>query len=447
MSTKINPAIAKLAVPITQLREDSQNARKHDDRNIKAIAASLEEFGQQKPIVAIKDGTVIAGNGTLRAALSLGWDKLAVAFFDSKDIAKAKAYAIADNRSAELAEWDIPVLNQTIQELAAAGMDIDRTLQFKDDELKDLLLAFEHENPVDLVDQETPLPPENPVTKPGDLWLLGRHRLLCGDSSKREDLDRLLQGQPIHLVNTDPPYNVNVEARSNNALLAAGKKNWMHHQKMDMANRAKNGEVIKSTGQMRAKDRPLVNDFLKPEEFDKLLRLWFGNIAYALLPGRSFYIWGGYANCANYPPALKESELHFSQAIIWVKEHPVLTRKDFMGNHEWCFYGWREGAAHFFTPDIHNATDVWFVKKVSPQKMVHLTEKPVELAAKAMTYSSRPGENVLDLFGGSGSTLIAAEQMGRNAFLSEIDPAYCDVICQRFSALTGKQPTLDKPRK
>jgi DNA modification methylase len=161
-------------------------------------------------------------------------------------------------------------------------------------------------------------------------------------------------------------------------------------------------------------------------------------MARVLLPDRSFFIWGGYANCANYPPALKSCQLFFSQAIIWVKEHPVLTRKDFMGNHEWCFYGWREGAAHqFFGPP--NATDVWSVKKVSPQHMVHLTEKPVELSARAMLYSSRRGEHVLDLFGGSGSTLIAAEQAKRRAFLMEIDPLYCDVIVRRFEQFTGKK--------
>jgi DNA modification methylase len=205
------------------------------------------------------------------------------------------------------------------------------------------------------------------------------------------------------------------------------------------------GAVGKSTGQMRAKDRPLINDFIPEAEFEKLLRLWFGNLAGALIPGRSFYIWGGYANCGNYPPALKESGLYFSQAVIWVKEHPVMTRKDFMGNHEWCFYGWREGHAHWFAPDIHNATDVWAVKKIAPQKMVHLTEKPVELAARAMTYSSRSGENVLDLFGGSGSTLIAAEQLGRKAFLMELDPAYCDVIVERFKKLTN-QPAKQERR-
>jgi DNA modification methylase len=135
---------------------------------------------------------------------------------------------------------------------------------------------------------------------------------------------------------------------------------------------------------------------------------------------------------------LKATGLYFSQTIIWVKEHPVLTRKDFMGNHEWCFYGWREGAAHqFFGPS--NATDVWSVKKVNPQNMVHLTEKPTELAVRALQYSARPGEHVLDLFGGSGSTLIAAAQTGRRAFVMEIDPLYCDVIVQRWERFTGKQ--------
>jgi len=176
------------------------------------------------------------------------------------------------------------------------------------------------------------------------------------------------------------------------------------------------------------------------EAFATMLNQWFGNAARVLVPGGAFYIWGGYANVANYPGALKAAGLYFSQAIIWDKQHPVLTRKDFMGAHEWCFYGWREGAGHhYYGP--HNATDLWHVKKVNPQSMVHLTEKPVELAARAMSYSSKPGENVLDLFGGSGSTLIAAEQQGRRAFLMEIDPLYCDVIVQRWESFTGKKAT------
>jgi len=286
-----------------------------------------------------------------------------------------------------------------------------------------------------------PEPPDEAVTQPGDLWILGNHRLLCGDSGKAEDVDRLLDGASIHLVNTDPPYNVGVASRSNAAIAASGDRPT-GQQGMDIAIRGKKpiyGAPYAKTKKLRPKDRPLVNDFVSDEEFARLLRLWFGNIQRVLEPGRAFYIWGGYSNIWNYPNALRESRLYFSQMIIWVKEHPVLTRKDFLGNHEWCFYGWKEGAAHWFNPEITNATDVWSVKKVSPQSMVHLTEKPVELAVRAMTYSSRPGENVLDLFGGSGSTLIAAEKTGRRAFLMEIDPLYCDVIRQRWEEFTGRK--------
>jgi DNA modification methylase len=185
----------------------------------------------------------------------------------------------------------------------------------------------------------------------------------------------------------------------------------------------------------------LVNDFLSEADFDRLLRQWFGNLARVLLPGRCFVVWGGYANLSNYPSALKECGLYFSQAIVWDKEWPVLTRKDFMGAFELAFYGWKEGAAHqFFGPS--NVTDLWHVKKVNPQSMIHLTEKPVELATRAIEYCSRPGENVLDLFGGSGSTLIGAEMTGRRAFVMEIDGLYCDVIRARYEQFTGQKAQL-----
>ena len=174
-----------------------------------------------------------------------------------------------------------------------------------------------------------------------------------------------------------------------------------------------------------------------------MLEAWFGNIARVLEPGRSFYIWGGFSNIANYPPVLAKAGLYFSQAIIWDKMHPVMTRKDFMGAHEWAFYGWKEGAGHkFFGPN--NATDLWHVKKIPPQQLEHLTGKPAELAVMAMQYSSRRGDNVLDLFGGSGSTLIGAEQTGRNAFLMELDPPYCDVIVDRYQRFTGKAAVLER---
>jgi DNA modification methylase len=220
--------------------------------------------------------------------------------------------------------------------------------------------------------------------------------------------------------------------------IAAGLSSFevTHHPKPDVVRRPEKEK--RSDRKLRARDRPLANDFLSEEEFDPMLHAWFRNIARVLSPGRAYFIWGGYTNLGRFPAVLEATGLHFSQTVIWVKQHAVINRKDFMGNHEICFYGWREGAAHeFFGPN--NVTDVWSVKKVSPQSMLHLTEKPVELAVRAMHYSSRRGENVLDLFGGSGSTLIAAEQTGRRAFVMEIDPLYCDVIVRRFEQFTGKK--------
>jgi DNA modification methylase len=313
-------------------------------------------------------------------------------------------------------------------------MDFDLNLTgFSSDELLRLLDSQSNDGLTD--PDDVPAPPDEPITKPGDLWLLGKHRLLCGDSSKPEDVDRLLGGEPVHLVNTDPPYNVKVEPRSNNAI-AAGLSSFTAATPGPTADHSDEAEP--ASRKLRARDRPLSNDFVSEEEFGRLLRAWFGNLARVLLPGRGFYIWGGYSNCGNYPPVLKACELYFSQAIIWDKQHPVLTRKDYMGAHEWCFYGWREGAAHqYFGPN--NATDLWSIKKVNPQSMVHRTEKPVALAGLALEYSSQPGENVLDLFGGSGSTLIAAEQAGRKGFLMELDPLYCDVIVSRYEQFTGQK--------
>jgi DNA modification methylase len=240
-------------------------------------------------------------------------------------------------------------------------------------------------------------------------------------------------------VNTDPPYNVKVEPRSNNAI-AAGNSYFAapktHHQKFDLERHPEKSKPTQK--KLRAKDRPLANDFVTDEAFDEMLLAWFGNASRALKPGGSFYIWGGYANLGNYPGPLKASGLYFSQGVVWDKQHPVLTRKDFMGAFEICFYGWKEGAGHKFHGP-NNATDLWHLKKVNPQSMVHLTEKPVELAVRAIQYSSLTGDNVLDLFGGSGSTLIGCEQTGRKAFLMELDPLYCDVIVERWEKFTGRK--------
>jgi DNA modification methylase len=422
---------------ISEIKPYPNNPRLNDPA-VDAVAASIREFGFRQPIVVDENDVIVVGNTRYKSALKLGLEEVPVHVATGLSPAQIKAYRIADNKTADLSDWNHDLLVQELIGLQGMEFNLD-LVGFSADELSDLL----HSDPTNgLTDPDAvPEPPDEPKTKPGDLWLMGNHRLLCGDSSKPEDVDRLLDGAKIHLVATDPPYNVRVEPRSNNAIAAglssfAGTRN---HQALDLA---RHPEKAKPTGRkLRAKDRPLANDFVSDEEFDRLLHAWFGNIARVLEPGHGFYIWGGYANCANYPPVLKACGLYFSQAIIWVKEHPVLTRKDFMGNHEWCFYGWREGAAHrFFGPN--NAVDVWPVKKVNPTSMVHLTEKPVELATRAIQYSSRRDENVLDLFGGSGSTLIAAEQTGRRAFLMELDALYCDVIVTRWEQFTGQKATL-----
>ena len=421
-------------VPIERVFLSPSNPRVNDAA-VEHVAASIRRFGWQQPCVAKPSGEVIAGNTRLKAAKHLGMDRVPVVWFEGTDL-EATAYQVADNKTSEFATWDEPALATILQHLRAE--DALEGIGFSSGDIDDLLARLEAElGPGEGEDPGAGELPENPVTQKGDLWILGNHRLLCGDSAVPEDLDRLLDGAPIHLVNMDPPYGVKVEPRSNNAI-AAGLSSFpgtSHHQQLDLA---RHPGKRKPTSKLRPKDRPLQNDFLPAEEFSRLLRAWFGNASRVLLPGRSFYIWGGYGNIGNYPPALAESGLYFSQGIVWDKCHPVLTRKDYMGAFEICFYGWREGAAHeFFGPN--NATDLWDVKKVNPQSMVHLTEKPVELAELAMTYSSKRGENVLDLFGGSGSTMIAAERLGRRAFLMEIDPAYCDVIVTRWQNYTGKK--------
>ncbi|MFN5800418.1 MAG: DNA modification methylase, partial [Planctomyces sp.] len=377
---------------LSQLRPYEQNPRNNDDA-VDTVAASIREFGFRQPIVVDENGVIIVGHTRFKAAQKLRLTEVPVHVASGLSAEQIRAYRIADNKSSELAEWDFDLLPVELAALKDAnydigllGFDVDELARIMNPELKDGLT-----DPDDI-----PAPPDAATTQPGDLWILGDHRLLCGDSSKPEDLDRLLGGQVIHLVNMDPPYNVKVEPRSNNAI-AAGLSSFQgttHHQSMDVARHP--GKAKATQKKLRAKDRPLANDFVSEQEFDRLLDAWFGNASRVLQPGRGFYIWGGYANCANYPPFLKKHELYFSQAIIWDKMHPVLTRKDYMGAHEWCFYGWKEGAAHVYLGP-NNATDLWQVKKVNPQSMVHLTEKPVELAARAMQYSSRVGENVLDL--------------------------------------------------
>lgn len=462
------PPLTIERIPIDSVAPHPRNPREGD---VGAIARSLAmEEGQYRPIVVQARtpsgedrGIVLAGNHTWKAAKALAWTDIDAVLLTISDEA-ALAVMLRDNQSHELGRNDDMALFALLRELDAAGA-LSRTM-FDGSDIDDLLRDLEKNGedplgrmaPVDV--DAIPEPPDVAITQPGNIWVMGEHRLMCGDSGSPADLDRLLAGAVMDLLLTDPPYNVKVEPRSNNAIAAGlssfqasgghhssdgyegaqGHDGLSHHQSFDLA---RGKSKARGTGKMRAKDRPLTNDFVSDEAFLELLAAWFGNASRVLRPGGGFYIWGGYANIANYPAAIKAAGFYFSQAIIWDKEHPVLTRKDFMGAHEWAFYGWKEGAAHrFFGPA--NIPDLWHVKKVAPNAMVHLTEKPVELSRLAIEYSTRLGENVLDLFAGSGSTMMACEVAKRRGYMMEMDPPYCDVIVKRWEDFTGHKAVLEE---
>ena len=246
-----------------------------------------------------EQGVIVVGHGRYKAALKLGLEEVPVHAAVGLTPAQIKAYRIADNKSAELSDWDYDLLPIELAELQSMSYDLD-ILGFDREELAKLLNPGVKDGLCD--PDEVPEPPDEAVTKPGDLWILGNHRLLHGDASRPEDVDRLLDGQPIHLVNSDPPYGVRVEPRSNNAIAAGLSSFEATHHGPDGEPHSENNPPIPR--KLRARDRPLANDFLSKEEFERLLLAWFGNIARVLLPGHAFYVWGGYSNCGNYPPVL-----------------------------------------------------------------------------------------------------------------------------------------------
>ena len=332
---------------IDEIKPYDRNPRVNDNA-VEAVAASLKEFGFKQPIVVDTGGVIIVGHTRWKAAKALGLAKVPVHVAKDLTPEQVKAYRIADNRTGDIATWDFEILPIELNELREAGVDL-AVLAFDEEELGKLLTEGAGVKEALTDPDDVPEPPDEAVTQPGDIWLLGggpaAHRLMCGDSANAEDVDRLLAGAVIDLVNTDPPYGVHVEPRSNNAV-AAGLSSFgdpekikatMHHQAMD---EAIHGHRKPTTKKMRPKDRPLENDFVSDEDFQRMLLAWFGNASRVLKPGGSFYVWGGYANLANYPPALKACGLYFSQAIIWHKLHPVLTRKDFLGAFEIAYYGW-----------------------------------------------------------------------------------------------------------
>ncbi len=357
-----------------------QNNPRINEQAIDPVAASLKEFGFRQPLVVDTNGVIVVGHTRYHAAQKLGLQKVPVHVAVDLTPEQVRAYRIADNKTGEIAEWDFTILPIELAELKESGFDLE-FLGFSDKELTKLLNMNIEQGLTD--PDDVPEPPDEPVTQYGDLWILDNHRLMCGDSASPQDVDKLLDGKKIHLFHGDPPYNVSLESRSNNSF-AAGTCSF-----------SRDKSSSQNVTKMRAKDRAIANDKMPAEEFDKLLDAWFGNIVRVLEPGRAAYFWGGYHNIGNYPAAFKRNGLYFSQMICWNKLHPVMNRKDFLSCYELCFYCWKEGAAHQFFGSA-NERDLWEVKKESNSETVHLTQKPVELSVKAITLSSRPGENVLD---------------------------------------------------
>jgi site-specific DNA-methyltransferase (adenine-specific) len=379
---------------IADLTPDPQNARQHDDKNLKAIMASLKEFGQRKPIVITEAGVIVAGNGTVEAAKRLGWLDIEVVRVPSDwTDAQVKAFAIADNRTAELANWNQEVLTSQLLELEAEGWEL---TEFGFEPLEMPV------NPDDILEDE--IPDSAPIrTALGDVWQLGKHRLMCGDSVDDKSVDKLLDGNTVDLVFTDPPYGVAYTG----------------------------GLQFKSDGEVVKNNREMIeNDDIDIYE-DVMRQL-------ARVAQGPTYIWFAGTKAASlYQAAEKYGDIH--ALIIWVKNGGYgALNANYKQKHEPCLYWKPKGKTLNFT-GATTETTIWNIDKDGKNKL-HPTQKPISLAAKAI--GNHKCITVLDLFGGSGSTLIAAEEMNKKAFVMELDPKYCDVIIERWERLTGQKAEL-----
>ena len=391
--------------PTARLLPYARNARTHSDDQVAQIAASIAEFGFTNPILAGSDGIIVAGHGRLAAAQKLGLEIVPVVVLDHLTPTQRRALVIADNRIAENAGWDLDVLRIELEALQLEGFDLDIT-GFDADALADLIAGDEPDNEGQTDEDAVPEVAETPISRPGDVWVMGQHRLLCGDATVAASYEVLLEGGLVDMVFTDPPYNVNY------------------------ANSAKD--------KMRGKDRAILNDNLGEGFYDFLLAALTPTVAHCR---GAIYVAMSSSELDTLQSAFRAAGGHWSTFIIWAKNTFTLGRADYQRQYEPILYGWPDGATRHWCGD-RDQGDVWNIKK--PQKNdLHPTMKPVELVERAIRNSSRPGNVVLDPFGGSGTTLIAAEKSGRVARLIELDPKYVDVIVRRWEEFTGKQATRE----
>ena len=387
-------------VPVDSLIPYARNARTHSEEQIAQIAASIREFGWTNPILTDGDKGLIAGHGRLAAARKLELTEVPVIELGHLSPEQKKAYILADNRIALNSGWDEELLKLELQELQGVDFDLD-LLGFGDDEIERLLNGDQVGGGL-TEDDAIPEAPVDPVSRTGDLWILGNHRLLCGDSTVLSDVERLMGGQLADMAVTDPPYNV------------------------DYGNSAKD--------KMRGKDRRILNDALGDGFYQFLYDACLNLL---VVTKGACYVCMSSSELHTLQKAWIDAGGKWSTFIIWAKNTFTLGRSDYQRQYEPILYGWKQGVDHFWCGD-RDQSDIWNYNKPRVNDL-HPTMKPVELVERAIKNSSKSRDIVLDLFGGSGTTLIACEKTGRQARLIELDPKFADVIVKRWEEYTGQQ--------
>lgn len=386
-----------------ELKMAAYNPRKElteKDQEYQKIKNSINEFGFVNPLIINKDMTVIGGHQRLKVLQELGYTSVECVIVDL-DKQNEKALNIALNKIS--GDWDTEKLESLLQELQLEDFDVSLTgfgSDEVDDILSDLVETKEDDFDVDQAVNEI----EEPVTKVGDIWILGRHRLMCGDSTQKEDVMRLMNNLDADMILTDPPYNVDYEGKTQDAL-------------------------------------KIVNDKMDNNEFYNFLHIAFKNLYDFTKEGGCIYVFHADTEGLNFRNAFINAGFKLAECLIWVKNTFVMGRQDYQWKHEPILYGWKEGAAHYFINDRTQSTILEFDKPT--RNAEHPTMKPIDLLVRLIKNSSKENNIILDLFGGSGSTLIAAEQTNRISYLMELDPKYCDVIVKRWEALTGKKAKLE----
>ena len=400
--------------PIEALIPYARNSRTHSDEQIDQLVASMREWGWTNPVLVDERGEIIAGHGRVMAARKLGLTEVPVIVAAGWTEAQKRAYVIADNKLALNAGWDEELLALELGDLQELGFDLD-LIGFSDDELADLL--DEEETTEGLTpDDETPDVLPEAVSVTGDVWKLGKHRVMCGDSTDEASAFLLLEGQQADMVFTDPPYGVS------------------YADKNESLNKASEGNRIQTE---------IMNDHLQGDALGAFFLAIFRTMAAVMKPGCPFYVCApqGGEQMMMMMMMMMKAGIPMRHELIWVKNNHVLGRADYHYKHEPILYGWKDGAGHPWYGG-RDKFSTWHVDKPMQSKL-HPTMKPVELVEIALENSSKRGDTVLDLFGGSGTTLIACEKTGRIARLMELDPRYVDVIVRRWQDYTGQQAVLE----